>query len=187
MESGNLGEKSAGGGARSSGQGTWGFLEPVHGVLAPVGDILGPLLGPEVILGALLFIMTVLWLRSAYWSSPSASVGKVGGLGGAGPLTPQRLAAYEELWRREESDLWTWLEDRIGLDGLEIPLASSSSSSAGGAGAANAKQDALRDRRSVDSRLDEERMSQRQVEEAIRVTEEKLEALKRAVERRRVV
>lgn len=80
--------------------------------------------------------------------------------------TPSRIAAYEEIWRREESELWDWLEERVGMDRLES------------VGKRSAKSEAAK---SIEDKLRDERISEREIEVAIKVTEEKLNALKGAV------
>lgn len=79
------------------------------------------------------------------------------------------MAAYEELWRREESELWDWLEDRVGLEGMYAPRM-------------EGRQKVLA-AREMGKRLESEGMKEREVDDAIRVTEERLGALKGAVER----
>lgn len=82
--------------------------------------------------------------------------------------TPDRIAAYEEIWRREESELWDWLEDRVGTDHLrdigKMPL----------------------EQREMAGRLKDGKMEEREVDAAIRVTEEKLKVLKKSVEKQKV-
>ena len=91
------------------------------------------------------------------------------GVGFSGP--PERVAAYEELWRREESELWDWLEDRVGMEGVYAP---------GGKGDERQRVLAAKE---MGRRLEGEGMRGRQVDDAIRITEERLGALKGAVER----
>jgi len=98
---------------------------------------------------------------------PSSGSGGVS-FGGSG----ERAAAYEELWRREESELWDWLEDRVGLDGLHAPKIDD-------------RQKVL-SAREMGRRLESEDMRGREVDDAIRITEERLGALKAAVEREKV-
>lgn len=78
---------------------------------------------------------------------------------------PERVAAYEEMWRREESELWEWLEERVGMHRL------------GNEGV----------RTVVEPRVMGEKVGAvgggREVEEAIKVTEEKLRVLKEVVEK----
>ena len=88
------------------------------------------------------------------------------------------MAAYEQIWRAEESELWSWLEERVGMEGLAYP----------GSGAR--EEEKGRGRRDVGmkgirARLAEERMAEREVDEAIRVTEERLRVLKGIVGRKK--
>lgn len=98
-----------------------------------------------------------------------ASRGSSSGAVGFGGTTGQRAVAYEELWRREESELWDWLEDRVGLDGMYAPKVDD-------------RQKVL-SAREMGRRLESEGMRGREVDDAIRITEERLGALKAAVER----
>jgi len=79
--------------------------------------------------------------------------------------TPERVAAYEEIWRRQESELWEWLEDRVNMDRLrdvgKMPF----------------------EAKAIESRLRDEKMDERAVDAAIKVTEEKLRVLKASVEK----
>jgi hypothetical protein len=83
--------------------------------------------------------------------------------------TPERIAAYEEMWRREESELWSWLEERVGMDRVNLHT---------GVNTDQAK--------SIDEKLREEKVSEREIDTAIRVTEEKLNALKHMFERQKM-
>lgn len=101
------------------------------------------------------------------WFFASRSSSSNSGLGFSG--NADRAVAYEEIWRREESELWDWLEDRVGLDGTYAP------------GAEGRQQ--VMGAREMGKRLESEGMRGRQVDDAIRITEERLGALKGAVER----
>lgn len=136
----------------------WGILEPLHPILGPVADMLGPLGNITTILTMLLLVVSILWLRS-----PSRGTLSQGSF-----MPPQRLAAYEEMWRKEESELWNWLDDRLRLD--EVYTAGR-----------NPTEEVVRSRRFGST----QEMSQRQVDEAIRVTEEKLASLKGVIGRRK--
>ena len=92
--------------------------------------------------------------------------------GGGGGMerwgSAERMIAYEEVWRREESELWEWLEERGGKGGV------------GGAGGVGGGGPAVeREVPPVDGG--------REMDVAIKVTEEKLRALKGAVEKRKRV
>lgn len=134
---------------------SWGAFEPLHDIL----DIVSSMISGTTILSVLLLVMTVLWVRQAYFSPHHGATGR------SVMMTPQRLAAYEEMWRREESGLWNWLEDRVSLDNI------------GG----NDQRGHLLERNNMAGKIDNEQMSEREVDEAIRTTEEKLASLKAAV------
>ncbi len=147
---------------------TWGVLEPVHGMMKAFISLLGPFMTSQVVIA----VLTVLLLYT--WISPPARSSAVGA-SYPGYSSPQRLAAYQELWRREESSLWNWLEDRAGLENIYLPSGDASQKDRLKAGAAS----------KLGKKLDDERMSERQMDDAIRVTEERLAALKIAVGRRK--
>jgi hypothetical protein len=90
--------------------------------------------------------------------------------------SPGRLAAYEELWRREESELWDWLEDRVGLSN-GLPL--------GGAGQEQNDRQKVLGIKQMGRRLRNADLEEKQVEDAIRVTEERLSTLKDAVKKKK--
>lgn len=142
---------------------TWGVLEPVRQIFEPIFSIVSPFITSQVIIAVLFVLLAYSWLV------PSRGPGS--GVAFPGYTSPERIAAYEEIWRREESALWDWLEDRTGLtDG--VPL---------GAGVRHREQQKV-----IGRKLDEDvKMSERQMDEQIRTTEEKLAGLKEAVERRR--
>lgn len=83
---------------------------------------------------------------------------------------PERVAAYEELWKREESGLWDWLEERIGMQDVAYPAAARKQQEGAG----------------MQMKLKDENMGEREVDYAIRVTEQRLEDLKAGVRKRRV-
>ena len=145
----------------------WGPLEPVHQILDAVGSLLGPLASSQAVIAVLGVLLLYTWLF------PQGR-GR-GGRGLSGYTAPERVAAYEEIWRQEESSLWEWLEDRVGLDGLAVP---------GLARQESGKQRKL-NAKVMGDKLEEERLSQRQMDEAIKVTEERLQALKVAVAKKK--
>lgn len=123
-----------------------------------------PLLTPNVIYAVLIGLLIVSWLRFPLWgNSDHRRVGLHGGL----PLSsPERIAAYEELWRREESELWDWLDQRIGMERLRdvraMPL----------------------EAKIMDDKLRDQEMNAREVDDAIRVTEERLQLLKEVIKKK---
>lgn len=78
-----------------------------------------------------------------------------------------RQAAYEEMWRRQDSELWEWLEERVGMERLSSDQPS-------------ARKRGM-EHRTVEDKLREERMDEREIQEAIRVTEEKLRVLREVI------
>lgn len=141
----------------------WGLLEPVRGVLEPVVDILQPILTGNVMYGLLVGLLVASWFGFGF--PPGKNPTPYGP--DAGIYSPDRLAAYEEMWRREDSELWDWLEERVGLGRLDsdAPL----------------RRKRAVEPRTVEEKLREERMDDREVDEAIRVTEEKLKVLRDVV------
>jgi hypothetical protein len=138
----------------------WGLLEPLRGVLGPLLDIVKPLLTGNILYGLLVGLLVASWFGFGFT-----------GRGGRNDLdlpyfgTPERVAAYEEIWRRQESELWEWLEDRVNMDQLrdvgKMPF----------------------EAQAIENRLKDEKMDERAVDAAIKVTEEKLRVLKASVEK----
>lgn len=98
--------------------------------------------------------------------------------------TPERIAAYEEIWRREESSVWDWLEERIRMEGIAYPSSVPSSDQEAVKWARRQREHSLK-HRAVKKELPEEKMGQQEIDDAIRVTEERLEVLKNALLRKR--
>ena len=152
---------------------SWGLFEPLHGPLGPVVDIFSPVITPNVIIGFLLFVILINWLRGPKAASSNS-------LTYPGMTPPQRIAAYEEIWRREESDLWDWLEERVGMQGSAYPDSSASDQEA----IVKARRQREQSLRGKGARklLADVKMSEREVDHAIKVTEERLGVLKKSVE-----
>lgn len=151
-------------------QKTPSILDPIFALLDPVLAIFRPFITSRV-------IITVLFLLLAYsWVRPSRG-GR--GVGYPGYTPAERILAYEEMWRREESALWDWLEDRVGLAHNNVYAAQFAKSEA-----PTERQRVLM-ARAMAKHVEDERMSERQMDDAIRTTEEKLTALKDAVQRQR--
>ncbi|VUC21812.1 unnamed protein product [Clonostachys rosea] len=142
---------------------SWGALEPIRVVVEPLSDIIKPLLTGNVMYGLLVGLLVSSWFGFGFTpgrNHPGNGIGLDG---------PDRLIAYEEIWRREDSELWDWLEERVGLERLN---------DAGGNPRKRATQP-----RVFEQKMKEDRMDAREVEEAMRVTEEKLRILQEAVDR----
>ena len=98
----------------------WGLLEPLHMILGRVSDVCMPLINANSVICMLLFLLIVSWFRNSrvryasptHPSHPSSMF-----------TTPQRIAAYEEIWRTEEEALWDWLEERVGTPSRLVPPA----------------------------------------------------------------
>ncbi|KAI1376939.1 hypothetical protein F4677DRAFT_416817 [Hypoxylon crocopeplum] len=146
----------------------WGLLEPLHGILGPIVDIIGPVLTGNVVYGLLVGLLVATWFGFGFNGQPrGAPYGRELGFMGY----PERVVAYEEIWRREESDMWDWLEERVGLHRMNegvMPV-----------------RKRVMEPRTVEEKLREERISEREVEEAIKVTEEKLQVLKSVADRKK--
>ncbi|AEO60636.1 hypothetical protein MYCTH_2310059 [Thermothelomyces thermophilus ATCC 42464] len=152
------------GAATVSAEQSWGIFEPARPILNSVVDAIRPILTGNIVYGLLVGLLVASWFGFG-----TRQVAPRYTLDPAFANAPQRLAAYEEMWRREESDLWQWIEERAGLErlGADPPLRKRSV-----------------DPRTVEEKLREERMDERELREAIRVTEEHLEVLKSVVNRK---
>lgn len=155
---------------------SWGFLEPLHGLLGPVGDIVKPLCTGNVAIVVIGLLLVMLFFRSP--SKPPSILSH--DIGCPGYSLPQRLAAYEEMWRREESELWSWLEDRVGMDGMAFPNVHKPFEMHSRRGSRRTPGE-----REVQERLGEDKMSDREMDHAIRTTRERLDTLERILTQRR--
>lgn len=140
----------------------WGLFEPVRPVLGPIFDLVAPLTTGNMMYGLFVGLLVASWFGFGLRGGGKADVGHWG----MGISTPERLAAYEEIWRREESELWEWLEERVGMDRL--------------------RDVAISEETVVKERLRDEKMVAREVDHAIKVTEEKLRVLKSVVDKDKV-
>lgn len=138
----------------------WGVLEFTRPVLGPIVDIVKPILPANFSTILLLLIVGWLLVRRLAWTEPVGKEVAKQGTGGAG--------AWEDAWRTEEENLWDWIEDRAGVERIL----------AGREGRVAAFEGTLK-KRGVG-----EKMKERQVDEAIRVMEERLQALKRVADDR---
>ncbi|PNS15943.1 hypothetical protein CAC42_4344 [Sphaceloma murrayae] len=136
----------------------WGLFDPLRPSLGPLVGLVRPFFRPQIVI-AVLFVL----LAQSWWLNITGGRKDVG-FGSS----KSRTAAYEALWAREEAELWDWLEERTGLEqGLPAP---------------EGRHKAVVGK--VGKRLKEEKMGDREVREAIRVTEERLGALKEVVGRK---
>jgi hypothetical protein len=125
--------------------------------------MLKPVMTGNVVYGLLVGLLVATWFGFGSHATGGRYGRDIGYIGSA-----DRHAAYEEMWRREESELWEWLEERVGLDRLSgAPVAAVPP----------------RKKAAMEEKLRDDRMSEREIKEAIRVTEEKLKVLKSVVEK----
>lgn len=142
----------------------WGPLEPVRGILEPILDIAKPLLTGNMMYGLLVGLLVATWFGFGLPGRQASGDMRMYGY-------PDRLAAYDEMWRREESELWEWLEERVGLERLHE-------------GSLPIRKRAM-EPSTVEERVREDRMDEREIEEAIKVTEEKLKVLKGVMDKKK--
>lgn len=161
--SGNIAKQTDGASDPKSAPSDWGLFEPIHGIVGPLLDIVKPLMTGNILYGLLVGLLVASWF--GYGFSGRGRGRSDFDLSYFG--TPERIAAYEEIWRRQESELWEWLEDRVNMDRLrdvgQMPF----------------------EARAIENRLKDEKMNERDVDAAIKVTEEKLRVLKASVKKSR--
>lgn len=133
--------------------------------------MLKTLLNMPVVAAIVSLLIVYMWL----FRTPSSQVAGFGFPGTAGISAQQRIALYEEMWKREESELWNWLEERVSMDRAHRGAAESRGSVWG----------RKKDVEDIQVRLGSEEMTERQIDEAIRITQDKLNVLREAVERRK--
>jgi hypothetical protein len=138
-------------------QSNWGLLEPLRSLLGPVADILESIFTPQIIITLLGALLIYSW----FFRGAATAVGPNQW------SAAQRQVAYEEIWRHEESELWNWLEDRVALDRVQSSVAG----------------EKTRQGKSEHAPLQPENMKEREMDEAIRITEERLKVLKQKVEK----
>lgn len=158
----------------------WGLLEPLRGTFGPIVSIFKPFAGTMAVV-SIMFLLFIIWFRPPVRGPPS-DIGYTGYSGSA------RLATYEEMWAKEEGELWSWLEDRVGIEGLalkdDLMKKGKKASSLTPKAKARKRQKVLSSR-DVETRLGEERMTEREMEDAIRVTQDRLDVLKGVMEKKK--
>lgn len=153
----------------------WGVFEPLHSTLSPVAGILKPLWSAHVAIGIIGFLLFTLYTKGLGTSkavSPEMNLLRF--------TSSQRLAAYEEIWRAEENELWKWLEDRTGMDGINFPTSDQKHESDTRARRRSQK----RHSQSIASQIHEEQISQREMTFAIQVVRDRLDKLEEVVSSR---
>ncbi|RMZ75307.1 hypothetical protein DV738_g5542, partial [Chaetothyriales sp. CBS 135597] len=161
----------------------WALLEPFKTYLGPIFRLVRSVIKLEYVV-AILFIMVLM-----LWFSKSSSVRGLAPY--AGLDSAHRLAAYDEMWRKQETELWDWLEQRAGLDTALLQKRSTSQGGKANTDAARqqkAKQiqrQAVLKGKDMDARLREEKMTQHEMEQALKVTKQRLDVLEDAIRRRK--
>lgn len=156
---------------------SWGLFEPLRGPLSPIVGIFGPFWNSNVAVVVLSTLLFMMWFRTPS-TRPTSH-----GIALHHLSAPERLLAYDELWAKEESELWDWLEDRVGMEGLTVPVVDTEKLNL--KREKQLRQKRRRDHRDAEARLRDEKMSEREIADAIRVTQQRLETLQQVVERRK--
>ncbi|KIW20213.1 hypothetical protein PV08_00788 [Exophiala spinifera] len=178
-------------GAKKTVEADWGPFEPLRVPLQPVTSVLGPVLKMEVLVGVLAAMVLLMWVRG-----PSRGEVQVGSYPFAGMTQSARLAGYEALWTKEENDFWDWLEARANVDAILLREQATRhkqnpSGVSGDTREAVVKEKMKKRSRNravandVEAKIKEEKISQREMEDAIRITRERLEVLEGVVEKKK--
>lgn len=163
-----------------------GVLESVREILEPAVDIVKPLIGANLVISILVLLQVFTWLRGGpRVHSPQVGFPQM--------LPPERIATYEQIWRREESHVWDWLEERIGMEKSIYSSSASAnadesdeSDSAAVRKARRQREQSWRDREMQNKRWEEgTMMTEKEFAAAIRATEKRLEGLKAAMQKKR--
>lgn len=153
-------------------------------MLGPVVDIFKPFITTQIVIILLVLTIVYMWFRGS-------SRRDINGAGLAHISHAERLIAYEEIWRKEESELWEWLEDRIGFDTIMLEEKASSGKGVKEKTKERVKDQALKERqkilrgKDVEARLREEKMGQREMENMVKIADERLDVLKTVLDRRK--
>ena len=128
-----------------------------------------------MVIAFLLFVILFNYLRSGPSSSSRATHG------GLSPIaSPERVAAYEAIWEREEAELWRWLADRVHMQN-EAAYPVEDQEALARAEKVKAKRVKAKAKEGLRGKVRELGIGGVEVEEAIRKTEERLEVLKGVV------
>jgi hypothetical protein len=147
-------------------QPNWGMLDPIR-PLVPFADTIDMLFAPKVVITVLGALLVYAWFFRAAAGAPGPRGAAVNW------SAQQRHIAYDEIWRREESELWKWLEQRVAIDRVQHEVNGGHKFVPDQEGEGNVGEGEGRD------------IKQREMDEAIRVTEERLRVLKGRVMKER--
>ena len=158
---------------------SWGPLEPLRKLVNPMLETCKPLFTLQSLVGLLVFLLIISW----FGNSRHRNISPTHGFAISKSDSAQRIAAYEEIWRSEEAALWEWLEERVGLgDGWAFPTEVNHRN------ADRSRHGEAGRQKVLDGEAQESgSMSEREVEWAIKLTEEKLKLLKQKVRKGRVM
>jgi hypothetical protein len=157
----------------------WGLLDPLRGPLQPLTEVLKPILKMQVLVAVLLLMVVSMWWRGPAGGAPLGPYG----LGSRS----ERLTAYDALWAREENEFWDWLEARAHVDTVLLREKAASQHAASPTAKQGLKQRprekaATKD---VEAKMREEKIGQREMEDAIQITRDRLRVLEDVVEKRK--
>lgn len=155
--------------------GSGGIFGALQGIVEAVSSIAKPLWSPNVVVLLICLLVFMVFFRGS--TSPMGAHD----IGCPGYTLPQRLAAYEEMWRREESELWTWLEDRVGMEGMVFPTAWKQSEFQ----SRHTQHRKVQGERELAGKLHEDKLSDREMNYAIRTTRERLDTLEDILKERK--
>ncbi|KAI5295271.1 hypothetical protein KEM52_001861 [Ascosphaera acerosa] len=155
----------------------WGVFEPLHAPLSAMRDALQPVLGGNVAVAVILVLVVLVWFRSSgAGRAPSHTIRP------AHMPLQERLAFYEDMWFQQEGELWDWLEERAGLSDQSFLVRHPDPESH--RRSIRTRKDLRAAQKLVDQQLSEGQLSQRDMENAIRLTQDRLEVLQSAVRQR---
>lgn len=163
--------------AASKQEENWGVFEILRPSLEPVISPVKPFVRVNVVVTILVIMVCWMWFRGpgARSSTELSRLNRV-----------ERLMMYDDIWRREETDLWNWLEDRAGVDGTVLRNAIKEAGSSDREDQQRVKQrQKLLKSKDMQTRLREENKSMKEMEEAVRVTQERLDSLRKTLERQK--
>ena len=167
----------------------WGVFLPLKPVLGPVVEMVpGGGMGLLIGVGVLLVIICASTGKLPFFGKKTTArdrnpLGRYSRLG----IPPGRYGSYsdwEQSWYAEEQGLWDWLEDRVGLNAANTGGVPSNTQEERRAKAWN-KLSKI-ERNQMLNKIEEVRgMEEREVEEAVKVMEKRLEILRAIVNERK--
>lgn len=155
----------------------WGAFEIFRPTLGPVVNPVKPFVHINMVVTVLVVMVLWIWIRG----SPGHSTAGLSRL-----ERIDHMMIYDDLWRREESDLWDWLQERAGVERSMLRGGLQDQSDWTKEDKLKLKQrQALLKSKDVQTRLREEKKSMKEMEEAVRITQERLDSLQKTLERQK--